>query len=169
MPTGLMLVTYPDELRSNRMNTTLDLLKHRVTATETGVAESLDGAVIAPLNEEAVVCATLANKGGINIVVTYEAFAVKMLGAMRQEIILARHRFEAGQGPGWLSVPVMLSSHTWENRKAAGMLFANRCTWAHAIVGVAEGLKRMPGELLNQEELNAVQGKADPRVIMNPQ
>lgn len=107
----------PDELRSNRMNRTLDLLKHRVTAPEVGIAESVDGSVITALNEEAVVCAALANKGGINIVVSYEAFAVKMLGAVRQELIFARHRLDEGDEPGWVSVPLIVSSHTWENGK----------------------------------------------------
>ncbi len=107
----------PDELRSNRLNLTLDRLKHRVTAPEPGVAESIDGAVITVLNEEAVVSAALGNKGGINLVVTYEAFAVKMLGAIRQELIFARHQKEAGQDPGWIGVPVVATSHTWENAK----------------------------------------------------
>jgi len=107
----------PDELRSNRMNATLDLLKHRVTTPEIGVAEAMDGAVITALNEEAVVSAALANKGGINIVVSYEAFAVKTLGAIRQELIFARHQRAAGRSPGWLAVPVVLTSHTWENGK----------------------------------------------------
>ncbi|HFN7151069.1 TPA: xylulose 5-phosphate 3-epimerase, partial [Pseudomonas aeruginosa] len=69
----------PDELRSNRMGQTLDLLKHRVFTPEPGLAEAVDGAVITALNEEAVVSAALGNKGGINLVVSYEAFAVKML------------------------------------------------------------------------------------------
>ena len=107
----------PDELRSNRLHLTLDRLKHRVTAPEPGVAEAVDGAVITVLNEEAVVCAALGNKGGINLVVTYEAFAVKMLGAIRQELIFARHQKDAGQSPGWLGVPVVATSHTWENAK----------------------------------------------------
>jgi phosphoketolase len=107
----------PDELRSNRLDRTLDLLKHRVYEAEPGVAESPVGAVITALNEEAVVCAALANKGGINLVVTYEAFAPKMLGALRQEITFARQLVRAGRPPGWLSVPVVLTSHTWENSK----------------------------------------------------
>ncbi len=107
----------PDEMRSNRMNKTLDLLQHRVTSPEEGVAESLHGAVITALNEEAVVSAALANKQGLNLVVSYEAFAVKMLGAMRQEVIFARHILETGRRVQWLSVPVLLSSHTWENGK----------------------------------------------------
>lgn len=107
----------PDELRSNRMGNTLDLLKHRVFAPEPGLPEAVDGAVITALNEEAVVSAALGNKGGINLVVSYEAFAVKMLGALRQEIIFARHQCEAGAGPRWLSVLTVLTSHTWENGK----------------------------------------------------
>jgi phosphoketolase len=107
----------PDELRSNRLSRTLDLLKHRVYEAETGVAESPVGGVITALNEEAVVCAALANKGGINLVVTYEAFAPKMLGALRQEITFARQLVRAGRPPGWLSIPVVLTSHTWENSK----------------------------------------------------
>ena len=35
----------PDELASNKMGTTLALLKHRVNVPEPGVADSLDGAV----------------------------------------------------------------------------------------------------------------------------
>jgi len=107
----------PDELRSNRMGHTLDKLKHRVLQQEDGVAESVQGAVITALNEEAVVSAALGNKGGINLVVSYEAFAVKMLGAIRQEIIFARHQKQLGRAPQWLSVPVIATSHLWENGK----------------------------------------------------
>lgn len=107
----------PDELRSNRMDRTLDLLKHRVITAEPGVAEAVNGSVITALNEEAVVSAALGNKGGINLVVSYEAFAVKMLGALRQEILFARHQAEAGNPPGWLSVVTLATSHTWENGK----------------------------------------------------
>lgn len=116
-PTLRVRVGNPDEMRSNRLNLTLDCLKHRVTDPEPGVAEALDGCVITALNEEAVVSAALANKQGLNLVASYEAFAVKMLGAMRQEIIFARHCREAGRPPGWLSLPVLASSHTWENGK----------------------------------------------------
>ncbi len=107
----------PDEMRSNRLNATLDFLKHRVCHPEPGMAEAVDGGVITALNEEAVVCAALGNKGGINLVATYEAFGMKMLGAVRQELIFARHQAEIGKQPGWLSVPVVLTSHTWENGK----------------------------------------------------
>ncbi len=107
----------PDELRSNRLNATLDLLKHRVVAPEPGIAEAVDGCVITALNEEAVACAALANKQGLNLIVSYEAFAVKMLGSLRQEIIFSRHLKEHGREPGWLSVPLLASSHLWENGK----------------------------------------------------
>lgn len=107
----------PDEMRSNCLDKTLDMLKHRVMHPEPGVAEATHGAVITALNEEAVVSAALANKGGINLVASYEAFAVKMLGAIRQELIFARQSREAGRQPGWISVPVIATSHTWENGK----------------------------------------------------
>ncbi len=116
-PDHRVRVGNPDEMRSNNLNQTLDLLKHRVTAPEDGIAEAVDGRVITALNEEAVVCAALGNKGGLNLVCSYEAFAVKMLGALRQDIIFARNRRLAGQQPGWLGIPIMLTSHTWENGK----------------------------------------------------
>ena len=107
----------PDELQSNRMGRTLQFLKHRVNRPEPSVAESVNGAVITALNEEAVIGAVLGNKGGINIAVTYEAFAVKMLGAVRQEVIFARAKKERGYAQGWLAIPVVVTSHTWENGK----------------------------------------------------
>ncbi|WP_420389502.1 xylulose 5-phosphate 3-epimerase [Marinobacter sp.] len=107
----------PDELRSNQMNQTLDHLKHRTLAPELGLAESLHGSVITALNEEAVVSAALGNKGGMNLVVSYEAFAMKMIGALRQEIIFARHQKGLGRPARWLSVPVIATSHLWENGK----------------------------------------------------
>ena len=73
--------------------------------------------MITALNEEAVACAALANKGGINIIVTYEAFGAKMHGAVRQEIVFAEHLGRAGRPPRWLSIPLVLTSHTWENSK----------------------------------------------------
>jgi phosphoketolase len=40
-----------------------------------------------------------------------------MHGVVRQEITFAKHCKEAGQPPHWLSVPLVLTSHTWENAK----------------------------------------------------
>lgn len=107
----------PDEMRSNRMIRTLEALKFRVTDPDPDIPEAVNGAVITALNEETVASAALGNKGGINLVVTYEAFAPKMHGAFRQEITFARQLRRAGRPPGWLSVPLLLTSHTWENAK----------------------------------------------------
>lgn len=107
----------PDELSSNRFGKTLDLLKHRVTSPEENIAEAIDGKVITALNEEAVISACLANQQGLNLVVSYEAFAVKMLGAIRQALIFSRHQKEASEPAGWLSLPVIATSHVWENGK----------------------------------------------------
>jgi phosphoketolase len=107
----------PDEMKSNRMARTLDALQFRVTDPEAGIPEAIGGCVITALNEEAVAAAALANKGGINIIVTYEAFAPKMQGIFRQEVTFARNQKEAGEPPGWLSVPLVLTSHAWENAK----------------------------------------------------
>ena len=107
----------PDELASNQMGRTLAALKHRVLHPELHELEAVHGAVITALNEEAVIGAALGNKGGINLAVSYEAFAVKMLGALRQEIIFARHQKDNGFDPGWIGVPLIVTSHTWENGK----------------------------------------------------
>jgi phosphoketolase len=58
-----------------------------------------------------------ANKGGLSIIVTYEAFGAKMHGVVRQEIIFADQLNAAVCSPGWLSVPLVLTSHIWENAK----------------------------------------------------
>src|SRR5690606_30665861 len=65
----------------------------------------------------AVVSACLANQGGLNLVASYEAFCVKMLGAVRQSLIFARQQKEVGRPAGWLGFPVVATSHTWENGK----------------------------------------------------
>lgn len=106
----------PDELASNRLTKTLNTLKHRVSEPENAL-EEVHGRIITVLNEEAVVSACLANKAGLNLVASYEAFCVKMLGAVRQEIIFARHQQEVGRPAGWLGFPVIATSHTWENGK----------------------------------------------------
>jgi phosphoketolase len=96
---------------------TLDALKFRVTDPELTIPEAIDGAVITALNEEAVASAALANKGGINLIQTYEAFGTKMQGVIRQEIIFANHCREQGCKQEWLSIPLILTSNTWENAK----------------------------------------------------
>lgn len=107
----------PDEMLSNRLAETLGLLQFRVTDPEPSVPESVHGSVITALNEEAVASAALANKGGINLIHTYEAFGTKMHGAIRQELIFSNHCATAGRPQRWLSIPLILTSHTWENGK----------------------------------------------------
>lgn len=106
----------PDELASNRLAGILSKHKHRVVSPEND-RESLTGNIITALNEEAVVSACLANQGGLNLVASYEAFCVKMLGAVRQTLIFARQQKEAGRPAGWLGWPLIATSHTWENGK----------------------------------------------------
>ncbi|MET1076568.1 MAG: xylulose 5-phosphate 3-epimerase [Pseudomonas sp.] len=106
----------PDELASNRLTEVLRVLKHRVSQAESP-QEALDGAIITALNEEAVVCACLGNQGGLNLVASYEAFCVKMLGAVRQSLLFARQQKEVGRPAGWLGWPLVATSHTWENGK----------------------------------------------------
>lgn len=131
----------PDELQSNHMGETLKVLQHRVNRPEPGVPEAIDGSVITALNEEAVIGAALGNKGGINLAVTYEAFAVKMLGALRQEIIFSRHRREVGRPAGWISVPVIVTSHTWENGK--NELSHQDPTFGEALLGEMSDVSRV--------------------------
>lgn len=111
------IVGNPDEMKSNRLLTTLDQLKFRVTDPEPGLPEDVHGAVVTALNEEAVASAALANKGGINLIATYEAFGAKMHGVLRQEVIFAASCEEAGRPQRWLSIPLVLTSHAWENAK----------------------------------------------------
>lgn len=107
----------PDEMLSNRMNDSLAYAEFRAVESEAGNHESFTGNVISALNEEAVAAAAFGNKGGLNLIVTYEAFGAKMHGIARQEIIFARHQKEVGKPAGWLSVPLVLTSHCWENGK----------------------------------------------------
>ena len=50
----------------------------------------------------------------------------------------------------------------------AGMLFANRCTWAHVAAEAAQALGVDPARVLTAEELATVGGHGDPRVVMIP-
>jgi phosphoketolase len=51
----------------------------------------------------------------------------------------------------------------------AGMLFANRCTWAHALSAGAEAVGVPLEELLSAEEISAVTGTGDPALLMQPE
>lgn len=106
----------PDELASNRLTEVLKTLRHRVCEPENDL-EAVDGKIITALNEEAVVSACLANQAGLNLVASYEAFCVKMLGAVRQSLIYSRQQKEIGRPAGWLGWPLIATSHTWENGK----------------------------------------------------
>lgn len=106
----------PDELASNRLTEVLKTLRHRVCEPESDL-EAVDGKIITALNEEAVVSACLANQSGLNLVASYEAFCVKMLGAVRQSLIYSRQQKEIGRPAGWLGWPLIATSHTWENGK----------------------------------------------------
>ena len=107
----------PDEMRSNRLVRTLEALKFRTIDPEPGIPEDVGGAIITALNEEAIASAALANKGGINLIHSYEAFGPKMHGVVRQEITFADQFKEAGHPARWLSIPLVMTSHTWENGK----------------------------------------------------
>ena len=48
----------------------------------------------------------------------------------------------------------------------AGMLFTNRCRWAHLVHACAEILGTQPEQLLDQAELAALSGHGDPRVVL---
>lgn len=48
----------------------------------------------------------------------------------------------------------------------AGMLFANRCTWAHVAAEAASALGVDAAQVLRTDELAAVQGQGDPRTVM---
>lgn len=130
----------PDELASNKLAGVLKALKHRVIEPESA-AEATDGRIITALNEEAVVSACLANKAGLNLVASYEAFCVKMLGAVRQELIFARHQKEVGRPAGWLGFPVIATSHTWENGK--NEISHQDTTFCEALLGEMHDMVRV--------------------------
>ena len=57
----------------------------------------------------------------------------------------------------------MVPAHVGE--LTANALFANRCTWAHAIEAVAASLHRSVESLLSKDELAAVRGQGNPAVL----
>lgn len=102
------------DLRLNQMGRTLERLRYRANLPDEAQAKAVDGGVIAACRAETVSAAALGNKGGINLIVSDEAQATKMLGALRREIIVARFQREAGAPQGWIAVPLIATS-TWEN------------------------------------------------------
>ena len=47
----------------------------------------------------------------------------------------------------------------------AGMLFANRCTWAHTVDAAMALLPNKPLDLLSEEERCAIDGQGDPSAL----
>lgn len=130
----------PDELASNKLTRVLNTLKHRVSQPESQ-HESLHGDIITALNEEAVVSACIGNQAGLNLVASYEAFCVKMLGALRQRIIFARQQKEIHRPAQWISWPVVATSHTWENGK--NQQSHQDTTFAEALLGEMSDVSRV--------------------------
>ena len=62
-----------------------------------------------------------------------------------------------------------LRAHGYSNRGGTldvrGMLFANRCTWAHLAHSSARAGGLDPDSLLTRDELAAVAGVGDPAVL----
>jgi len=66
-----------------------------------------------------------------------------------------------------LELPPPIAAYVKANAQldVDGMLFANRCTWAHALVEVAQVLSLPRESLLDGDELAAVEGDGDPKVL----
>ena len=62
-----------------------------------------------------------------------------------------------------------MRAHGYLNRGGTldpfGMLFANRCTWAHLLGSAASLLRREAGAFLAADEAAAVLGQGDPNVL----
>jgi len=48
------------------------------------------------------------------------------------------------------------------------MLFANRCTWAHAVAAAARVAEWPPETLLTAAEADAVAGRRGPQTLLHP-
>src|SRR5699024_2690036 len=80
-------------------------------------------------------------QGGLNLVASYEAFCVKMLGAIRQRLIFALMHKEVGRSAGWISWPVVATSHIWENgRNQQSHQFTTFC---EALLGDMDDVSRV--------------------------
>jgi len=180
----------PDEMRSNRMIQTLENLKFRVTDPELDIPEDIHGNVITALNEEAVASAALANKGGINFIHTSGRF--RFPRTERESMHLASASLQADLYPDSVPERIFVTHtrpepllgtlqpfNTGSKRTIAlgfinqggilnvpGMLFVNRCTWAHIILETAHVLDMPEKEVLTSEEISALSGKASPEGVI---
>jgi hypothetical protein len=50
-----------------------------------------------------------------------------------------------------------------------GMLFVNRCSWAHIVRSACELLERPVAEALSGEEIAALEGRASPHGVIIPE
>ena len=92
--------------------------------------------------------------------------------ACSRRVLLTHMRPEVARGHLWPLLGEGRQSRVlgYRNRGGTldepGMLFANQASWGH-VLEVAAGLLDKPlGELLNAEELAAVQGHGDPRCLL---
>ena len=67
--------------------------------------------------------------------------------------------------------PLRWRAHGYCNRGGTldvnGMLFANRCSWAHLVQSAASLLGHKDSELLTPEELDAIAGHGRPKILFD--
>ena len=91
--------------------------------------------------------------------------------ACRRRVLLTHMRPEVAMGHLWPLLGDVASCRAlgYRNRGGtfdeAGMLFANGCSWAHVLQGVAEVLGVSPEGWLSAEERAALAGRGDPRCL----
>ncbi|MFN2361077.1 MAG: xylulose 5-phosphate 3-epimerase, partial [Marinobacter sp.] len=94
---------------------------------------------------------------------------------MRRRVALTHMRPEVFRGHLFPLLPEPSKSRVlgYINRggtlNEAGMLFANRCSWAHALAACADVLERPPGEWLSSAELAAIEGRGDAAIVTRGQ
>lgn len=86
-----------------------------------------------------------------------------LLTHTRPEVLLAHaRRLDSG--------PAHCSALGYRNQggtlDSEGMLFANGCTWAHALKELARLSGQSASDWLSQEELDAISGHGDPYVVI---
>ncbi|MCK7547647.1 xylulose 5-phosphate 3-epimerase [Marinobacter koreensis] len=127
-------------LSEHRLPGVLDEFRKRVSQPR-NPHEDVYGGIVSVRNDEAVASACLGNKAGLNLVVGDEAFCVKILGILRQELTFARQQKEAGRPPRWLGLPVVATAHTWENPNNA--ISQQDTTFCEALLGEMGDVSRV--------------------------